>query len=72
MLSVITKILLMVHDWYIPFVAAIIGISLAITCLVQLVTIKFANYASGFVMVCVLNAFFWLGDGLSGSHSNLE
>lgn len=53
---------------YIPFVAAIIGISLAITCLVQLVTIKFANYASGFVMVCVLNAFFWLGDGLSGSH----
>ena len=53
---------------YIPFVAAIIGISLAVTCLVQLVTIKFANYASGFVMVCVLNAFFWLGDGLSGSH----
>ena len=53
---------------YIPFVVAIIGISLAITCLVQLVTIKFANYASGFVMVCVLNAFFWLGDGLSGSH----
>ena len=53
---------------YIPFVVAIIGISLAITCLVQLVTIKFANYANGFVMVCVLNAFFWLGDGLSGSH----
>ena len=53
---------------YIPFVVAIIGISLAITCLVQLLTIKFANYASGFVVVCLLNAFFWLGDGLSGSH----
>jgi len=45
-----------------------VAIAVVLTCLLELVTIKFANYSVSFIIACALNGLFWLGDGITGGN----
>ena len=45
-----------------------VAIAVVVTCLLELVTIKFANYSVSFIIACALNGLFWLGDGITGGN----
>ena len=45
-----------------------VAIAVVFTCLLELITIKFANYSVSFIIACALNGLFWLGDGITGGN----
>ena len=45
-----------------------VAIAVVFTCLLELVTIKFANYSVSFIIACALNGLLWLGDGITGGN----
>ena len=45
-----------------------VAIAVVLTCLLELVTIKFANYSVSFIIACALNGLLWLGDGITGGN----
>lgn len=45
-----------------------VAIAVVFTCLLELITIKFANYSVSFIIACALNGLFWLGDGIIGGN----
>ena len=45
-----------------------VAIAVVVTCLLELVTIKFANYSVSFIIACALNGLLWLGDGITGGN----
>lgn len=45
-----------------------VAIAVVLTCLLELVTIKFANYSVSFIIACALNGLLWLGDGIAGGN----
>ena len=45
-----------------------VAIAVVLTCLLELVTIKFANYSVSFIIACAVNGLLWLGDGITGGN----